>query len=102
MNKSMYAPIVKILYDERNTFTELVFTLKTVALRDFHGEIVRKHMIPDFVTGFLLLQSEEARSQVDRDPEEIFPPTIQCERLVLTNIDQNILKHFLGYFYERD
>ena len=27
---------------------------------------------------------------------------VQCERLVLRNIDQKIVRHFIGYFYERD
>ena len=27
---------------------------------------------------------------------------ISCEKLVITNIDEKILRHFIGYFYERD
>ena len=57
----MYGPIVKILYDEQHTLTELVVSLNTEKIRDFHGELVRTTMIPDFVTEYLLLQSQNAR-----------------------------------------
>ena len=56
LNPKMFVPATQILYDEKNTFTELIFSMNSLRLREFKGDSnIRKPMIPNFVKGFLLL-----------------------------------------------
>ena len=55
LNQKMFLPTTQILYDGEHTFTELVFSFNTVRMREFHGELVRKTMIPNMITDYLLL-----------------------------------------------
>ena len=59
-------------------------------------------MMPNFVREYILLQSEEAKAHLATHEIGGFIPMVSCERYVVTNMDQNILSCFIGYFYERD
>ena len=76
--------------------------MNTMAIREFHGELVRKTMIPNFIRDYLLLNNLSARDLMAESNDGVIPNTVSCERLVLTNLDTSILSSFLGYFFIRD
>ena len=100
LNQVMFLPATQILYDVDNRFTELVLQFHTQRLRDFHGEIIRRHMMSNFVKDYLLLQGTQAREHLAET--ETAGAMVTCERLVVTNTDTALLPFLIGYFYERD
>lgn len=59
-------------------------------------------MIPNFVNNFLLLNDSAVKDPLVQLNDGLASNTIACEKLVLDKIDNNILHHFIGYFYYRD
>ena len=102
LNQLMFLPTTQILYDSEHTFTELVFSFNTVRMREFHGELVRKTMIPNMITDYLLLQKKEAKDHLEATETGGLYPMVSCERFVVTHTDVNVLVYLIGYFYERD
>jgi hypothetical protein len=76
--------------------------MNTVPIRDFHGELVRKTMLPNFVKDFLLLNDKASMNLLAEQNNGEIPSIVSCERFVLNNVDNSLLPSFLGYFFIRD